>query len=314
MENLSGNLAQDFQVKGHGSTHKAPRRWTVLLIGDLGKIASFRLSKSLLLALSAFLAAILAVVTYSVVSYNSVHSENTQLRKDLDTLRAELETAEKTREKALVRLMMLGDSVKQAARKGGPGSARETKDVASKVTKPGPAATVNAKAKPPETPKTAATENAKVKPSETPKTVAVALPPTQAEKDKIAPPVSPAGILVKNLKIWREPGSNAFKFQFALNNIDRESGRIAGYTFIVFEPEEGSEEPIRAFPWSPLKDGKPAIFKRGQYFSIARFKFVSGTLTGVNTISRFKTATIYVHSDTGDLLVEKVFEMEKVFR
>jgi len=126
--------------------------------------------------------------------------------------------------------------------------------------------------------------------------------------------VPPARILVKHLEIWQEPGDNAFKFQFALNKVDDESGRIAGHTFVVLKPEEGSREPVRAFPWSPMKDGKPAIFKRGQYFSISRFKFVRGKLTDVSTMNRFKTATVYVYSDTGDLLAEKVFEVGKILR
>ena len=107
MENPSRNLAHDSQVRSPDRTYKVPRRWTVLLIGDLGKIASFHIGKPLLLALTACLSAILAVVTYSVVSYNSVRSENTRLRKELDTLRVALETSEEAKEKALVGLMVL---------------------------------------------------------------------------------------------------------------------------------------------------------------------------------------------------------------
>jgi len=284
------------------------------LIGDLGKIISFHVGKPLVLGLTACLCAILGVVTYSVVSYNSVSSENTQLRKDLNTLRAEFETAEKAKEKALVGLMVLEDSVKQTARKASPASDLKTKDRASKVTKPRPAATKAAKAKTSETPKPAATKAAKAEAPGTPSPPAVASLPPRAEKDKIGPPVSPSRILVKDFEIWQEPDGNAFKFQFALKNIDRESGRVAGHTFVVLNPDEGSREPVRAFPWSPMKDGKPAIFKRGQFFSIARFKLVRGTLTDVSTINRFKTATVYVYSDTGDILVEKVFEVAKILR
>ena len=314
MEDLSRNLSQGSQVKSPGHTHKEPRRWTVILIGDLGKIVSFQVGKPLVLGLAACLSAILCIVTYLVVSYSSISSENTQLIKDMDTLRAQLETAEKAKEKALVGLMVLEDSVKQTARKVSPASGRKTKHVASKVTRPKRTATKAAKAKTSETPKPAATKAAKAKTSDILKPAAVASLPTQAEKEKIATPVSPARILVKDLKIWQEPGDNTFKFQFALNNVDGESGKIAGHTFVVLKPEEGSREPVRAFPWSPMKDGKPAIFKRGQYFSIARFKSVRGRLTDVSTINRFKTATVYVYSDKGDLLVEKVFEVGKILR
>ncbi|MCK4487136.1 MAG: hypothetical protein KAU38_10295 [Desulfobacterales bacterium] len=330
MENLSRNLAQNAQVKTPGHPHKTRRRWTVLLIGDLGKIVSFRVTKSLLLALPAFLAAMLAVASYSVISYESLRLENSQLRNNLDALRAELETAEKAREKALVGLMVLEDNIKQTARKASPASDRKTKRVTAKATKPRqaakqtarpkpsetpkPAATVSAKVKPPETPKPAAKQTARVEASETAKPAAVASLPTEAEEHKIASPASPARILVKDLEVWREPDGSAFKFKFALKNIDQESGRVSGYTFVVFKPREISGEPIRAFPWSPLKDRMPAIFKRGQYFAIAHFKFVRGTLTDVSTIDRFETATVYVYSDTGDLLAEEVFEVGKILR
>jgi hypothetical protein len=299
MEDLSRNLSQDSQLKNPSRTHKTPRHWTVLLIDDFGKTLSFRLTKTFLVASAACLCAILAVVTYSAISYNSASSENTRLRKDLDTLRADLEIAEKAREKALVGLMVLEEGIEQTATKPSPASDRKTKDVASKVTKPRPPAE----------------ESAKAKASEAPSAAAVASRAAQVEKDKITPAVSPGRILVKDLEIWREPGAKAFRFQFSLKNVDRESdSRIAGYTFVVLKPEEGSREPVRAFPWSPLKDGKPAIFKRGQYFSIARFKFVRGTLTDVSTIDRFKTANVCVFSDTGGLLMEKIFEVDKILR
>ncbi len=314
MENTSRDLAHDSQVKSPDRSHKVPKCWTVLLVGDLGKIASFHIGKPLFIGLIASLSVILAVVIYSVVSYSSVRSENRRLRKDLDTLRAELETSEKAKEKALVGSMVLKDGANQTDRKDGPTSDRETKDVASKVRTPSRAATNTVEAKAPETPSPAPTKTAEAKAPETPSPAPTASEPIQAEKDKIAPPVSAANILVKNFEIWQNADSNAFKFRFALKNVDHERGRIAGHTFIVLRPEEGSQEPVRAFPWSPLKDGKPAIFKQGQYFSITSFKFVSGTLAGVNTIKRFKTATVYVYSDTGDPLVEEVFEVGDILR
>lgn len=344
MENLSRNVAQRAKVRNPGYPRKVPRRWTLLLIGEVGNVFSFRLTKSLLLALPALLAAVLAVATYSVVSYNALRIENSKLTDDMDMLRVKLETAEKAREKASVRLMVLEDSARQTARKAGPASDRKTKRVTSKVTKPRPTAKLSAMAKPSETPKPVAQKLAKPNAAEIPKPVAAkaangessetvkppatqtvsleteetgepaaaAILPAEAEKDEILSPLSPARILVRDLEISRKSHGSPFKFQFALENIDREGGRIAGYSFVVFKPAEGSGEPIRSFPWSPLKNGMPAIFKRGQYFAIAHFKFVRGTLTDVTTIHRFKTATVYVYSENGDLLVKKVFEVDNL--
>ena len=342
MENLSRNVAQRAKVRNPGYPRKVPRRWTLLLIGEVGNVFSFRLTKSLLLALPALLAAVLAVATYSVVSYNALRMENSQLRDDMDMLRVKLETAEKAREKASVRLMVLEDSARQRMIKGNPTSDRNTKEATSKVTKPKTAANekpsktpkpiaqkiaepkaaqipkpVAAKAangEPSETVKPPATQTVSLETAKTGEPASAAILPAEAEEDEILSPLSPARILVKDLEISRKSHGSPFKFQFALKNVDREGGRVAGYTFVVFKPAEGSGEPIRSFPWSPLKNGMPAIFKRGQYFAIAHFKFVRGTLTDVTTIHRFKTATVYVYSENGDLLVEKVFEVDNLSR
>ncbi len=315
MENQSRDLKQDSQVKKFGRMQEVPGRWTVLLIGDLGKIVSFRIGKPLLVALTACIAVILTVVICSVVSYNSIRLENKELTKDLDTLRVKLGTAGNAKEKALVGLVAHEASAKDTPKKAGTASVRKAKDVASIIKKPKPAVTQTAKEKPPETPEPAAAQTARKEESETPSPAEEAPQTTRAEKDKVEPPASSANIVVNNLEIWRKADGNAFKFKFSLKKVHGGSGKIAGHTFVVLKPEEGSREAtIRAFPWSPLKDGMPAIIKRGQYFSITRFKFVSGTFADVSTMEHFKTATVYVYSDTGELLVEEVFEVGKIFQ
>jgi hypothetical protein len=234
---------------------------------------------------------------------------------DLDTLRAKLETAGNAKENALVGLVALEDGANHTAKKTGTASDRKAKDVASIIKKPKPAVTQTAKEKPPETPEPAAGQTARKEESETTSPVAEVPQSTRAEKDKVAPPASSANIEVNNLEIRRKADGNAFEFKFSLKKVHGGSGKIAGHTFVVLKPEEGSREAtIRAFPWSPLKDGMPAIIKRGQYFSISRFKYVSGTFVDVSTMEHFKTATVYVYSDTGDLLVEEVFEVGKIFQ
>ena len=315
MKNQSRDLKQDSQVKKFGRMQEIPGRWTVLLIGDLGKIVSFRIGTPLLFASMACIAVILTVVICSVFSYNSLRLENKELRNNLDNFRAKPETAVNVEEKALVGLVAHKASAKDTPKKAGTASDRKAKDVASKIKKPKPAVTQTAKEKPPETPEPAAGQTARVEESETPSPAEEAPQPTQAEKDKVAQPASSANIVVNKLEIRRKAAGNAFEFKFSLNKVHGESGKIAGYTFVVLKPEEGSREAtIRAFPWSPLKDGMPAIFKRGQYFSISRFKYVSGKFADVSTMEHFKTATVYVYSDTGDLLVEEVFEVGKIFQ
>jgi hypothetical protein len=68
------------------------------------------------------------------------------------------------------------------------------------------------------------------------------------------------------------------------------------------------------FPSTPLENGLPSNFKDGHYFSIARYTSIQGTLREVASVGRFETATVYAYSDTGNLLVEKVFEVRNTLR
>ena len=114
--------------------------------------------------------------------------------------------------------------------------------------------------------------------------------------------------MVEKFKIWREPKNDSIAFKLKLRNLD--GRRIEGYTFVVLKPEKKSQEPFRSCPETSLKDGRPISFKKGEFFSIIRFKFVGGTFSGIKTIENFKTATVYVYSKTGRLLFEKACKVK----
>jgi hypothetical protein len=61
-----------------------------------------------------------------------------------------------------------------------------------------------------------------------------------------------------------------------------------------------------------LEDGRPAAFEKGKFFSIVRFKPVSGSFPDGEAMESYKSATVYVFSDTGDLILEEVFQIDKI--
>jgi hypothetical protein len=298
MEDLSRNMAQHSRIRIPERFFQDPRSWTILLVGDLGKIVSLHLTKPLLLASTACLVVILAVFIYSAVSYRSVRSENTALSKNIDRLSSKLRSAEEAREEALVRLVLLRERARQAAGKTINDSEQQTKNTASQAKEPTPPATAGAQARAQKRPQPAA--------------AATALLSSKAETDKVAPPT--VRVSVRNLEIWLEPDNNEFKFKYMVKKTDRESGKVAGYAFLVLKPKGDSGGPPRVFPITSLDNGKPNNFKDGHHFSIARYTFVRGTLAEVSTIAPFETAKIYVYSDTGDFLLEEVFNVGGVIR
>lgn len=93
MENLSRNMAQESEVRNSDCLRKAPKCWTLLLVGRLGKIVSFRLTKPLLVGLTTGAVMILGFAIFAVVSYNAIRIENAGLRKMLKAAKSDLETA-----------------------------------------------------------------------------------------------------------------------------------------------------------------------------------------------------------------------------
>jgi len=124
------------------------------LVGALGNIVSFRLTKTLVVILTSGLTAILAFVVFATFSYYGVRTENKELRKDLDKVEADLVAANKAKELALVRLTLLeaegergeekdepslgqNSPVQISQQEGSPAPPiQDTKEAASKVVKP----------------------------------------------------------------------------------------------------------------------------------------------------------------------------------
>jgi hypothetical protein len=324
--------------------------WTILLVGELGHIISFRVTLPLVAALAAGMAMVVALIVFAAVSYYAMRTENKALKKGLGEVRADLMAADAAKEKALVRLMVLEG--KGRPHKGEkPGQKRDHKQE-KPVSREKPSLLVSEARKAPAPPrrdtgkaraKAAPTKKKENKPSgdekptseqsqvveppqapasargdtqggagEETKTVAKALPVRSGDGHEAAEAVPSGSLVVDNLQIRSKRQDYSVRFQFDLKNIDPQGTTINGYAFLVFKPEQGSQDPLRASPWTPLEDGRPAIYKRGQYFSIARCKLIRGRMPQIQDVGRFETATVYVYSETGSLLLEKIYEVKDI--
>jgi len=355
MEDLSRNVAQDLG-KGRRSKAGTSKSWTLLLVGELGNIVSFRLSRTSLIC---YLSAFGVVFTFAVIAsitYFSLRLENKTLQDNLNVVTSELLAANNAREVSQVRLMLLEGKGRPEKKvepekqtlvankspsepKTQPAKKADTeKNLASSEKKDQPAvekqtrsAFVSAEAAKPPAVTSAKTDQSpsvdgktdekpypepdeSTAPVETEEAVEDSEDQDAEDGDDVVALATAEDLLVERLEIWKQEGHKAIKFQFSLKNVGAAGKKIKGYTFVVLKPEEGSQELSRGSPWTPLKDGKPTIYKRGQFFSIARFKYVRGTVPQIQDVARFKTATIFVFTESGDLLTEKVFDVNDILR
>jgi Flp pilus assembly protein TadD len=133
----------------------------------------------------------------------------------------------------------------------------------------------------------------------------------RAEKSESRVSVATGGIKVGRPDIWKDLMNNSVKIRFKLKKTDSEATEIKAYSFIVLNPEEGSQAPPKCFPNTVLKEGRPKQFQKGERFSISRYKFVSASFSDIESMSNYRTATVYVYSEAGNLLTEKVYEINK---
>lgn len=355
MEDLSRDMAENLKGAGHKHNHETAKSWTLLLVGDLGKIVSVRLSR---VSLVCFLCIFAVVCTFAIVTsmtHISLRLKNRTLQDKLNRITSELLAANEAGEASRVRLMLL-EGKEPSVKKAQPG---EQLPVAS----PPPPEAKTEPVKKANTGKTPALTDKKDQPAgekqkrsafvtaEASKTPGVASKKTDEtpsrqdrteenadseseeltlldedsddehrndEDDNVendpGTSFSAHDLLVDKLEIWKHEGGQAIKFQFSLKNVGDSGRKISGYTFVVLKPGEGSSEVARGSPWTPLEDGQPTIYKRGQYFSIVRFKYVRGTVPQIQDVERFKTATVYVYAESGDLLTEKVFDIDEILK
>lgn len=298
MENLSGKLAQDSKIPKRRLRPKASNlSRTILMVGAAGNVLSFSMTKLLVVAVIACLTTI-AFVVFFLFSYHAILKENKGLKDELNQVRVKLAAAKEAKEKALPRLMMLEAEAKPDEKKNGSASIQEPLVRISQVAKPHAPRSKDTKDALPEALEPVAEDSA-------------------AQTSEVGDPaesVSAQRVAVEKFETWQEEHGDSLKFQFTLKNIDPQHRKVKGYIFVVLKPEKGSQEPVIAYPQTLLKDGKPAVFKKGEYFSIARFKRVFGSFPATKAIGHFKAATVYVYSDKGSTLVEKVYEVDKILR
>lgn len=317
------------------------KSWTILVVGAWGNIASFQVSKVVVTGLLAGLGVACVLAVFAIVSYRGVHSANRALRAEMARVKAELLASNEAKDGAEVRLMVLQakdnptDKAQKKTSDATTDKGAKSKEQAPALEKaslpemlpapqPGkesprrearPFTVSRAATLPAEQPTDAAPSGANVEdPVEQNGPTDESNQDTETDGSSSGDPVSRDSLTVEQLEIWQAAGDNSAKFQFSLKNTDAQGRKATGYTFVVLKPDEASQDPARGSPWTPLTDGKPTTFKRGQFFSIARFKYVRGSISHIHDPTRFKTATVYVYTEEGDLWIEKAFDIDAVLR
>jgi hypothetical protein len=132
--------------------------------------------------------------------------------------------------------------------------------------------------------------------------------PKQAEPQPNSAPVdSRLSVGIENFQISNLPDDNRLRVLFKIKNTTLNSQRVSGSTIVVLKGEQTNWLPI---PWMPLVDGRPTGKQRGHSFGINYFKTMSLSTQLPKFPEKFQTASIYVFTHEGELLLEKTYPVK----
>jgi hypothetical protein len=270
----------------------ADRRWTLLFIGDHGNVITLKHFKAILIGIGFLF--VLAVVFAAVLFYQNqgILGQNKDLQKRFADSEKQMEKLRHEKEILMARLVRAEAKTKENIVES-PQIPQKMKD-AQPVTrlpqvasKPKP---VKAVEKKPAVPKSAPTK------------------PAPTETEEAEPIIS---VAVENFKVSRESGNKNLNAQFKIKNTSKGTQplKVSGRTVIVLKGEDLSIDQWLVMPAVGLAGDRPSG-KRGKSFSILRFYTMNFTSKAPNYSDQFETATVYVFTKTGELLLEQNFSVK----
>jgi len=135
------------------------------------------------------------------------------------------------------------------------------------------------------------------------------MPPLKSEKQTFRSYSRLNRMMVEDFKLVLKPEKNAIGMSFVLRNKKNAKKAMAGTTFVVLK-NNFEEETWISFPDVKLRKGRPAIFRKGKSFYVARFKTIRHKPVVIENPEIYNKASVFVYSSKGRLLVDKTFPIE----
>jgi uncharacterized coiled-coil protein SlyX len=264
---------------------KRDRYWSVMLVGDHGRIIPFRRFKGIAISVIGGLVLAVLVIAGLTIAYLLQASTIDELEAAVEESTRQI--AKLRNEKDLLLTKLVINNKHQTAEKEKradpsiPGSpaGKENQTLAAKAVPKPEKQSVAAAAKPSQEPKPA------------------------SKKEKPAVPVQ-FNADVRRFNIEYQSQRNLLKCNFRLYNTSKPKKALAGRSVVVFKNMD--DPPIKwlAVPRVQLADGVPNG-KHGKFFKINNYMTMKFKAYGLKPPVRFTAASIYVYTSKGSLLLNR---------
>ncbi|MDX2499781.1 MAG: hypothetical protein QNL14_04650 [Deltaproteobacteria bacterium] len=282
MVNFKKNSNQTHRPAKPGKRSKQDRRWTLLFIGNHGRTITLKRFKGIVIL--AFLVLFVSIgVAVGIFAWNlKIIMDNHGLKDDLKNMSNQVDALRHDKDILMTRLVVAESKVENSS----VGKSKEPD--ADKITRQEQRIVDN-------------------KIEETQAAIKKTTPPASKQTEPQQSAVSAdseLSVAVENFQISSQPNENRLKVWFKIKNTSPNSRKVSGHTIVVLKGDQTSWLPI---PWMPLVDGRPTGKRRGHSFGINYFKTMRLSARVPKSPEEFETATLFVFTREGDLLLEKQY-------
>jgi len=293
MEDTPRNLGKEVNRVKLPRPARRAKPWTLLFVGESGRVISIKRFKGFLIALCLLLVVSLAADVILLFFLQKASRRGDALRRNIAVQQERLAGVRKEKERLMAKLAVARSNL-------------EAKDQTAVVLKTRP---------PIEEPQTAETSA----PVNTPETDTVSpettTDPVQSEttvngKGLQNPYADTGSISVEEFSIAHKHDDGNLKVHFNIRNISKNRSKpLTGRTYVVLKDDSLQSGNWVVSPRVELVSGRPATGARGQYFAIQFFKPVTYEIKNIHNPERFTRAVVYVYANAEDLLLEKEFTL-----
>jgi hypothetical protein len=274
--------------QGKSKRNKPDRRWTILFIGDHGKVITLKRFKGIVfftgLVFVLSVAAIVLLFWYS----QSINRKNEKLESSLDLFQKRIQTLRHDKEILMARLVLAESRVKENIDKAQDAEAPKPR-IAKKENEPSQEEIVEVVAEK----------------NKTPAVIPPAKPKPVAEQPDINYSVN-----VEDFNILKLSNPDKIKIQFKIKNTSPNRQRVSGHAIVVLKGDELKPKMWLSVPPIGLVGGKPTGKQQGYVFSINNFRTMRFTANAPQSPVEYNKAAVYVYTGKGKLILEQEFPAE----
>jgi hypothetical protein len=294
MDNFSEISKNEARFATGAKRSKADKRWTLIFIGNHGKTITLERFKGMVLLTCLVVGVTIAIAAGLLYLSLITRQEKKQLESDLQDLKAQIKAIRYEKDVLMTKLVLAESRSKASPAKTAPqpvesAAPQQNPDETDKPRSSGATETPGQ-----------STQLAKAQKAPASETNAE-LP---AAENQSEPGLS---VALEDFKISPRVDENVLSVQFKIKNTTPNSRRVSGHAIVVLKGEQLQQNKWLSIPGVSLADGKPTGRQRGYTFGINYFKTMRFKANLPKSLSVYQTATVFIFTRNGDLLLEQDF-------